>query len=507
MIVRFTKHGGDDLMRNISKAALLGSLVKDGKKETVCPNFIREARCGKGIKRRPTIGEGFRLEQGKEVGGYARELYPDGLLIEEGDMRSSSKRTDAVMGDKGVSTIFEGAFLSGGFAARADILIRDGERWKMIEVKSRVIEKRGLIDDMAYTCMVIERCGVEISAVSLLLISKDFRLGKKAGDLFVENDRTDIVLSRIDTLRPLVRMIEEVSDSAVNPDPELKVKCRKCEFFRECFAEEIEDHIFDLPRLSKSKFDKLVEQGILSINDIPAEFPLTENQDRVKGCVQRKDVYIGGGLKDELDAISYPVTYLDFETVMTAIPLYPNTAPYEQVPIQYSIHRCSRPGELTLHREYLSNDPGRDCRRELAKNLIIDLKGTGSIVVYSDFEKNILKKLGVLFPDLSRDLNSLIDRLKDLEAVIKKNFYHPDFHGSTSIKSTLPAMVPTMTYSGLEICDGEAAMATFARLARGSFNNGEVEEKRKQLLEYCMQDTYAMVRLHEKLQEYDRSHR
>ncbi|GAI23423.1 unnamed protein product, partial [marine sediment metagenome] len=102
----------------------------------------------------------------------------------------------------------------------------------------------------------------------------------------------------------------------------------------------------------------------------------------------------------------------------------------------------------------------------------------------------------------TEELNSLIERIVDLEAIIKRNFYHPDFHGSTSIKCTLPALVPGMSYEGLEIADGDSASATFAFMAWGRYTNEEIERVKKNLFEYCGQDTLAMVKLHQKLYEF-----
>ncbi len=186
---------------------------------------------------------------------------------------------------------------------------------------------------------------------------------------------------------------------------------------------------------------------------------------------------------------------------MTAIPLYPDLAPYAQLPTQYSIHKCSEPGHVTAHSEYLA-DPSRDCRRELAERLIADLKGAGSIIVYTSFEKTIINGLARLYPDLAADLNLLIGRLVDLEAIIKKNFYHPSFHGRTSIKRTLPVLVPEMSYDGLDIGDGFTAMSVFALMAFDKYDDDEAETLKKQLLVYCKQDTLAMVKLHEQLVAY-----
>ena len=46
-----------------------------------------------------------------------------------------------------------------------------------------------------------------------------------------------------------------------------------------------------------------------------------------------------------------------------------------------------------------------------------------------------------------------------------------------------------------------SAIATFAYLVRGKYEGSEVEEKRRQLLEYCKMDTLGMVRLVEELAE------
>lgn len=99
-------------------------------------------------------------------------------------------------------------------------------------------------------------------------------------------------------------------------------------------------------------------------------------------------------------------------------------------------------------------------------------------------------------------MSLLIGRLVDLEAIIRKNFYHPGFHGRTSIKRTLPVLVPGMSYDVLDIGDGYTAIAVFALLALGKYEDSEAETLKKQLQEYCKQDTLAMVTLHEQLLEY-----
>lgn len=440
----------------------------------------------------------FRMEQGLEIGMRARNLYSSGVLVEERDSDRALLRTRELVADDTVNVIFEGAFDYGNYIARADILKRRGNGWHLIEVKSNVNDDEELVNDLSYTTMVCQKAGININKASLLLISKDYRLGMDDACLFAEIDHTSDALARAVEFSDVTDEIDRVTSCAERPEPEAIFDCKKCDDYPVCIGEGIDNHIFELPRLSQKKFDQLTEMGVNSIDEIPLDFDLTKNQKRVLSGVRTNAPIIEHNFSELVNSVEWPAYYLDFETVMTAIPLYPGVAPYTQIPTQYSIHKCSDFGKIEKHFEYLA-DPFQDCRRELALNLIENLEGEGSIVSYSGFEKTTIKGLIALFPNLAGELSELIERIVDLEKIIKDGFYHPAFHGKTSIKMTLPALVPGMSYEGLAISGGDNAMAAFAYMAMGTYSDEEAEEIKKDLLEYCGQDTLAMVRLHEKL--------
>ena len=100
-------------------------------------------------------------------------------------------------------------------------------------------------------------------------------------------------------------------------------------------------------------------------------------------------------------------------------------------------------------------------------------------------------------------MDDLISRLVDLKKVVEKNLAHPDFHGSYSIKDVLTPMVPDLTYEGMEVADGmTASVRLITMMLEGdSWPAGKLESERKVLLEYCEMDTWAMVKLLEKLEE------
>jgi len=484
-------------IRNITKEVFLNTLA--------CSTLGWLMRSGQDIEQLSeealTLGERFRIEQGIEVHRRARLLFPDGVLVKRVGMEQALQQTKDLINDPTSSTIFEATFLAGDCITKTDMLKRKGDSWHLIEVKSSVNDKEEFIDDMAYTTMVAKRAGCNISTISLLLISKDYRLGMNDNDLFIEINHTDDVQYRVEMFNEVYDKVRDITKAPSMPEPDLKRDCKHCSLFDECCGKGIEHHILEIPRLHHTKFKLLKEEGILHVEDIPEEFPLTPNQARVRDAVLTKKPYVGDNLRDDLDSIVWPSFYLDFETAQTAIPLYPGIAPHTQLPTQYSIHKLSGIGNIVGHREYLA-DPSKDCRKELALNLIKDLENKGSIIAYSPFEKTTINKLKQLYPELANKLGSLVERIVDLEAVIRSNFYHPDFHGSTSIKVTLPVMIPEMSYDDLEIADGGSAIAVFAYLALGKYAEGvEAETVKRNLFDYCKRDTLAMVKLHERLYE------
>jgi hypothetical protein len=91
-------------------------------------------------------------------------------------------------------------------------------------------------------------------------------------------------------------------------------------------------------------------------------------------------------------------------------------------------------------------------------------------------------------------------RLWDLLPVVRKHVYHPAFAGSYSLKSVLPALVPDMTYEGMPVANGQEAGLDWELLVRGGLDQPERERTRKALLDYCGQDTLALVRMLDKVQ-------
>jgi hypothetical protein len=131
--------------------------------------------------------------------------------------------------------------------------------------------------------------------------------------------------------------------------------------------------------------------------------------------------------------------------------------------------------------------------------MLTDLGEAGSVTHYTSYEDKRLEDLAVALPDLAEGIEAVRRRLFDLEPIIKKYTKHPDTCGRTSIKYVLPAWCPDMSYEGLAIGDGQTASVRYLKAQRGLVDPEVAARTYENLVEYCGQDTMAMVRLLEKL--------
>ena len=199
-----------------------------------------------------------------------------------------------------------------------------------------------------------------------------------------------------------------------------------------------------------------------------------------------------------------PLHYLDFETFSPAIPRFAGTRTYDAIPFLFSVH-VERDGQPTEHIDYL-HDGSDDPRPRIAERLIDALGQEGSICVYSPYEGRVLQDLIDALPEHEAALEKIKARLFDLLPVVRSSYYHPEFRGSFSIKSVLPAMVPGAGYENLAIADGQTAAAHYA-LALKSTEAAEREQTFEALRAYCKQDTLAMVELRRALASVEQTAR
>jgi hypothetical protein len=118
------------------------------------------------------------------------------------------------------------------------------------------------------------------------------------------------------------------------------------------------------------------------------------------------------------------------------------------------------------------------------------------------FESRINRELALLLPPYQSALEAINSRMVDLLIPFRSRYlYHPKMMGSASIKKVLPAFVPELNYGDLEISDGDMASRNYLKCLKGIVPEREKIKLYEDLKRYCEMDTFAEVRLIEKLYE------
>jgi len=454
----------------------------------------------------PTLQALF--DMGHEVGRLATELYAGGVLIEEDHTQHEEavRRTLEVLADLRVPAIYEAAFVENDVRVRVDILKRlEGDRWNLIEVKSSTSVKDYHLFDVAVQCHVLEKAGLGIERCGVMHLNNQYEYDGQRLDLeslFSFDDLTDEVIGVrgviVDQIANFKNMLSASAPPSVEPSRHCK-RPTKCEFWEHCTRKKPEFWVMELAGISQKGLSEFGELGIEDIHDIPFSFPLTTLHARIRDCIVNDTAYLSPKVAAELTDIEYPVHFLDFETVSPGIPRYAGTRPYQTIPFQWSDHVLFEDGTIE-HRSYLCEED-KDPREEFATTLLEALGDRGTIFVYTDYEKGVISELAEFLPHDRARLLPTLSRLLDLYATVRKHVYHPQFHGSFSLKSVLPALVPSMSYKELAIQDGNHASLEYLRMIDPGTPAAEKEEIKESLLRYCGYDTMGMVRIREALLE------
>ncbi|QHQ40661.1 DUF2779 domain-containing protein [Microbulbifer hydrolyticus] len=486
---------------------------------------------------------------GFQVGALAKCYFPNGEDLSDLDADAALVRTKELL-RQGKVTIFEAAFQYDQLLVRVDILIKDSDRYQLIEVKAKSWEpasdrflnnkRTGILRewepyvcDVAFQRVVLEKAlntnniesylmlaNKQASAATDGLNSKFLVVGEQhkvvvSPDL-TDEDLANELLIRVSVKEPLDFVLAKgeyhgqsfegyiaVAVDALQKGARLAGRigtvCKKCEFhctpqddinglqsgFRECWKEALgwQDKDFGDPSvLEIANFrnaDKLFAQGKAKLIDTE-EADINPAPDGKRGLsnsqrqwLQITKVQEGDSspeicideLREEINRWTYPLHFIDFETITAALPFTRGRHPYEGVAFQFSHHVVQEDGTVAHAHQFLDTTlghfPSFDFIRKLKEALDSD---DGTIFRYSAHENSILNLIHRQLRDSGlsdKDVHELCTFIEsishstkgserewrgprdmvDMLELVKRYAYYPATKGSNSIKYVLPAVL------------------------------------------------------------------
>ena len=298
---------------------------------------------------------------------------------------------------------------------------------------------------------------------------------------------------------------------------------------------------------------QLINEGYYKLDDVPLDWLKNKKHLIQRDCYDNGTEYVDQEkMTYWFDQLEYPIYHFDFEGFPCPLPRFKGESPYRQSVFEFSLHIEREPGVCDKEKDnfiFLNEEYFDDERKALAKAIVDhfeynedgSLKGT-MLAQFTSYEKGRLEELAALYPEYSAKLLAIRDKSADLLHLLRNNemyermyekkygkeeyekmkremkkgkstgienvdifnYYHKDLSGGYSIKKTLPVLVPSLTYKGMDVGNGVQAYIAFINYDSNqpTFNTLRTKAERREALKcYCQQDTWAMVEILRKVRE------
>ena len=441
-----------------------------------------------------------RMDEGNRVGEVARTLHPGGLLIDGENLQQACRDTEQALKDAS-RPVFEATLNHQGVLVRADLLLPGDGGWRLVEVKSSTSVKDYHYADAAIQTWVMSGAGVPIKQTNIAHIDSSF-VYPGGGDYRGLLKQVDVTGKVRALWEEVPQWIEAARVTVAGTEPAIEPgdQCESpfpCPFFAHCNPNNPdvnEGYPVELLWRGWQLAAKLRSEGYDDLRQVPESRLTKPYHQRIQRVAKSGQPELDPEVRKVFKGIPYPRHYLDFETVQFALPIWPGTKPYAQIPMQWSLHVEFQSGEIE-HRAFLP-EGADDPQRAFAESLVAALGEEGVIYAYNaGFERLRIQDLAEKFEDLASTLKAIADRLVDLLPVTVEHYYHPAMRGSWSLKAVLPTIAPHLSHDTLDISDGGMASQGLLELIDPQVDPARKVSLRKHLLQYCGRDTLALVAL------------
>lgn len=457
-------------------------------------------------------------QKGNEVGDYAMGLFGDYVEVttktEDGKLNKSAmiKKTEEELA-KGTENICEASFSYDGFYCAVDILHKENGGYAIYEVKSTKsfdAKKPNMryVVDIACQKYILDKCGINVTGTYIVYLNgfyvKNGEIDKSK--LFLIKDVSELIKSEYDKIEDNLDAARQIVSEENEPHIEFSEKCNGCSYWEYCSKDLPKPNVFDIYNYYFKNKLALYNAGKVSFSDVENYADFEEKQKRqIDYALHDRGIYADKeNIRAFLKTLTYPLYFLDYETMSPVIPLFDGTKPYQQIPFQYSLHYIEEEGGELKHKEFLAESGVYPCSA-LAESLIKDIPTDKKVTVCifnKSTEPNVTKRLAEEYSDLSDRLMSIVNSMVDLLDVFRNGWYYKrEIGGNFSQKNILPALFPNdpvLNYHNLDgVHNGSEAMDIFPKIK--DMPTDEQKVARENLLRYCELDTLTMVKVWEEL--------
>ena len=216
--------------------------------------YIKGEQCEKALylfKNRPFLRDKLSMEQrakfkrGTDVGILAQQLFPGGINMTPSSPTQFSKKAAETLQNltnPAINAMYEAVFQYDDTLIMLDIIVRDGDKWRAIEVKSSLTISQTYMKDAALQYYVLKGCNVPLSDIQLMYINADY---VKNGDLdlsqlFVFQSVKEYAEQYQDVIAKKIAHFKDIIKQPHSPKISIGNQCDtpyRCEFHGHCWKD------------------------------------------------------------------------------------------------------------------------------------------------------------------------------------------------------------------------------------------------------------------------------
>lgn len=189
--------------------------------------YIKGLQCEKALymtKKHPylrnklSIEQRARFQRGTDVGILAQEYFPGGVNMAPNAPAQFPKKVAETMqnlNDPAINVMYEAVFQYNDTLVMVDLLVREGEQWCAIEVKSSLRLSPTYYNDAALQYYVLHGCGVPLSDFQLMHLNGDYvkegaidlhRLFKMVSVFDYVKEQEHVIAANVERLKSVVAL-------------------------------------------------------------------------------------------------------------------------------------------------------------------------------------------------------------------------------------------------------------------------------------------------------------
>jgi len=294
-----------------------------------------------------SIEQRAKFQRGTDVGVLAHEVFPGGIDMSPNSPSQFLKKvqeTWANLSNPNVNVMYEAVFQYNDTLIMLDILVRDGDQWLAVEVKSSMRLSDTYYNDAALQYYVLHGCGVPLSDFKLMYLNGDYvKNGPiNVNQLFKMESVMEYVIEREAFVAENVERLKKVVALPHSPLVDIGTQCHNpypCDFQGHCWKHIPKNSFLFTTAMDEEALFQCYFNGVNTNAKMLQQLdPDSEEAHQIE-ALETNSYYIDYKTLYSLAPQPKPksVAYLNLLLHRPAVPELDGTKPYEEMILAFAL--------------------------------------------------------------------------------------------------------------------------------------------------------------------------